>query len=237
MVTLRPYWYWGGVNFATHGSPHDSDANVPIVFYGAGIKAGRNTRRALVVDIAPTLAAIVGVRPMEATGRSRDSRGDTTVAECSANNRQPRPRLHSNVCGFGPLRTLNVRASKLTGQDSAARVEAWLRSKQVELTGEVLVITGRGAGSLDGIPVVKEATQTRAEPPPSSRCHRVVRRGHAGIVRREPRAASFAARGARASKKPGTDACSPAPRYSGAQAGDPGPPVAISLLARSTRLV
>jgi len=60
---------------------------------------------------------------------------------------------------FGPLRTLNVRASKLTRQDSAARVEAWLRSKQVELTGEVLVITGRGAGSLDGIPVLKEATQ------------------------------------------------------------------------------
>jgi predicted AlkP superfamily pyrophosphatase or phosphodiesterase len=65
VVTLRPYWYWSGVNFATHGSPHDSDANVPIVFYGAGIKPGRNTRRALVVDIAPTLAAMLGVRPME----------------------------------------------------------------------------------------------------------------------------------------------------------------------------
>ncbi len=60
---------------------------------------------------------------------------------------------------FGPLRTLNVRASKLSGQESAARVEAWLRSKQVELTGEVLVITGRGAGSLDGIPVVKDAAR------------------------------------------------------------------------------
>lgn len=65
VVTLRPYWYWQGVNFATHGSPHDPDANVPIIFYGAGIKPGRNTRRALVVDIAPTLAAIIGVRPME----------------------------------------------------------------------------------------------------------------------------------------------------------------------------
>lgn len=59
---------------------------------------------------------------------------------------------------FGPLRTLNVRASMLTGDESAARVEAWLRSKQVELTGDVLIITGRGAGSLGGIPVVKEAT-------------------------------------------------------------------------------
>jgi len=65
VVTLRPYWYWSTVNNATHGSPHDSDAAVPIIFYGAGIKPGRNVKRALVVDIAPTLAAIVGVRPME----------------------------------------------------------------------------------------------------------------------------------------------------------------------------
>ena len=65
VVTLKPYWYWQGYNFATHGSPHDQDANVPIIFYGAGIKPGKNTRRALVVDIAPTLAAVLGVRPME----------------------------------------------------------------------------------------------------------------------------------------------------------------------------
>jgi arylsulfatase A-like enzyme len=65
VVTLKPFWYWSTVNFATHGTPHDSDANVPIVFYGAGIKPARNSRRALVVDIAPTLAQIIGVRPQE----------------------------------------------------------------------------------------------------------------------------------------------------------------------------
>jgi predicted AlkP superfamily pyrophosphatase or phosphodiesterase len=65
VVTLRPFWYWASAGYATHGSPHDSDANVPIIFYGAGIKAGRNTRRALVVDIAPTLASLLGVRPLE----------------------------------------------------------------------------------------------------------------------------------------------------------------------------
>ncbi|HEX6315418.1 MAG TPA: hypothetical protein VFZ73_11190 [Gemmatimonadaceae bacterium] len=47
----------------------------------------------------------------------------------------------------------------LTGSDSAKRVETWLRSKQVELNGEVLIITGRGAGSFAGVPVVKEATR------------------------------------------------------------------------------
>lgn len=65
VVTLRPYWYWQGVTYSTHGSPHDSDANVPIIFYGAGINPGRQARKALVVDIAPTLASILGVRPME----------------------------------------------------------------------------------------------------------------------------------------------------------------------------
>jgi hypothetical protein len=59
---------------------------------------------------------------------------------------------------FGPLRTLNLRSSMPTGDESAARVESWLRSKQVELSGEVLVITGRGTGSIGGVPVVKERT-------------------------------------------------------------------------------
>jgi predicted AlkP superfamily pyrophosphatase or phosphodiesterase len=66
VVTLKPYWYCSCVNFATHGTPHDSDANVPIIFYGAGVKPGRNTKKVLVVDIAPTLAEIIGVRPTEA---------------------------------------------------------------------------------------------------------------------------------------------------------------------------
>jgi predicted AlkP superfamily pyrophosphatase or phosphodiesterase len=65
VVTLRPGWYWQGVTTATHGTPHHADAAVPIIFAGAGIKPGRYDRRALVVDIAPTLAAIVGVEPLE----------------------------------------------------------------------------------------------------------------------------------------------------------------------------
>ena len=59
---------------------------------------------------------------------------------------------------FGPLRTLNVRAGQLSGAEAARRVDRWLRSKQVELTGEVHIITGRGAGSPGGIPVVRDAS-------------------------------------------------------------------------------
>lgn len=65
VVTLKPYWYWAGVTFATHGSPHDYDANVPVLLWGSRVKAGRYTDRVRVVDLAPTLAELVGVRPME----------------------------------------------------------------------------------------------------------------------------------------------------------------------------
>ena len=65
VVTLKPYWYWEGVGYATHGSPHDYDANVPIILWGTRIKAGRYPDKARVVDLAPTLAELAGVRPME----------------------------------------------------------------------------------------------------------------------------------------------------------------------------
>ncbi len=64
-VTLEPYWYWGSGRTATHGMPHDYDANVPIVFAGAGVKPGRYADSVRTVDIAPTLAALVGVQPIE----------------------------------------------------------------------------------------------------------------------------------------------------------------------------
>lgn len=58
---------------------------------------------------------------------------------------------------FGAARTLNLREGLPTGADAARRVEQWLRAKQVEAPGEVLIITGRGANSIDGIAVVREA--------------------------------------------------------------------------------
>lgn len=66
VVTLAPYDYWVSTfNGAQHGSPNDSDAHVPILFYGNMIRAGRFAEFARVVDIAPTLAAIVRATPLE----------------------------------------------------------------------------------------------------------------------------------------------------------------------------
>ena len=59
---------------------------------------------------------------------------------------------------FGAARTLNLRASLPTAADAAQRVDRWLREQQMQHTGEVLVITGRGNNSDGGVSVVREAT-------------------------------------------------------------------------------
>ena len=65
VVTLAPYNYWLGYASAQHGSPNDSDARVPIIFYGKDIRPGRYAEFARVADMAPTLAAVVHVSPQE----------------------------------------------------------------------------------------------------------------------------------------------------------------------------
>jgi arylsulfatase A-like enzyme len=50
---------------ATHGSPYDQDAWVPIIFYGPWVKPGKYSAFVRTVDMAPTLAAIARVTPLE----------------------------------------------------------------------------------------------------------------------------------------------------------------------------
>jgi arylsulfatase A-like enzyme len=65
-VTLEPYYYWYTTRYATHGTPHDYDAHIPMLFMGPMFKAGTYVKTVRSVDIAPTLAAAVGVHPTEA---------------------------------------------------------------------------------------------------------------------------------------------------------------------------
>ena len=62
---------------------------------------------------------------------------------------------------FGRARTLDLRASLPSAADAEARAESWLRERQASIGGEVLIITGRGRGSDDGIPVIRPAIQRR----------------------------------------------------------------------------
>lgn len=64
-VSLKPNYYWSTVAYATHGTPNQLDAWVPIVFAGAPFKPGRYTKEVHTVDIAPTLAAALGISPIE----------------------------------------------------------------------------------------------------------------------------------------------------------------------------
>ena len=61
VITLTKFSTFGG-NVASHGSPYDYDSQVPLIFYGAGISAGVHSEFVRTVDIAPTLAALVGVK-------------------------------------------------------------------------------------------------------------------------------------------------------------------------------
>jgi hypothetical protein len=58
---------------------------------------------------------------------------------------------------FGLKNILNLRESLPTAADARFRVEAWLRERQVSRAGEVLVITGRGNQSPNGVSPVREA--------------------------------------------------------------------------------
>lgn len=57
---------------------------------------------------------------------------------------------------FGPSRTLNLRESLPTADEARARADNWIRAKQVERAGELLIITGRGNGSEGGVAVVRQ---------------------------------------------------------------------------------
>lgn len=64
-VTLKPGHVFGRATYAQHGSPHDYDAHVPLIFYGPHFRPGKYPQFARVVDIAPTLARVLKVKPTE----------------------------------------------------------------------------------------------------------------------------------------------------------------------------
>jgi predicted AlkP superfamily pyrophosphatase or phosphodiesterase len=74
-LASKPYWMLESSRSSatTHGSAWEYDTHVPILFYGPRwVRAARVDEPAEVADIAPTLAAIVGVpAPAQSEGRAR----------------------------------------------------------------------------------------------------------------------------------------------------------------------
>jgi len=65
VTTLDRFNYPAGARNAMHGSPWDEDAWVPVMFWGAPFRPGKYDARAHVVDMASTLADVLGIRPLE----------------------------------------------------------------------------------------------------------------------------------------------------------------------------
>ena len=68
-IVQKPYWL-ASQNGTSHGTPFSYDTHVPVIFFGHGIRAGRYDENVRTADIAPTLAALLGVNtPSGSVGR------------------------------------------------------------------------------------------------------------------------------------------------------------------------
>jgi predicted AlkP superfamily pyrophosphatase or phosphodiesterase len=67
-ITVKPNWLMAAEG-ATHGSPHAYDRAVPVILMGRPFSARRYLGEASPADIAPTLAALTGVRLPSPDGR------------------------------------------------------------------------------------------------------------------------------------------------------------------------
>jgi predicted AlkP superfamily pyrophosphatase or phosphodiesterase len=66
----EPYHMFSSPPGTTHVTPYSYDNHVPLIFYGPGIRAGVHYEAATVNDVAPTLAAILGIEtPSGSAGR------------------------------------------------------------------------------------------------------------------------------------------------------------------------
>lgn len=69
LLILEPGWLTGAARGTSHGTGFSYDTNVPILFFGWGVKHGSSSRHASITDIAPTLSMMLDIRlPNGSTG-------------------------------------------------------------------------------------------------------------------------------------------------------------------------
>jgi predicted AlkP superfamily pyrophosphatase or phosphodiesterase len=67
-IMPKPYWLMSSAG-TTHGTGYFYDERVPVLLFGAGIKAGKYWGTASPADLAPTLAALCGITMARPDGR------------------------------------------------------------------------------------------------------------------------------------------------------------------------
>lgn len=61
-IILDPFWIRGST-VATHGTPYNYDAHVPLILMGTGIVPSRHNNHVALNDLAPTVAALLDIEP------------------------------------------------------------------------------------------------------------------------------------------------------------------------------
>jgi len=65
LLQTKPFYFWGSWGErdegSTHGSPYEYDTHVPLILAGRGIRPGNYATAADITDLAPTLAAVLGI--------------------------------------------------------------------------------------------------------------------------------------------------------------------------------
>ena len=78
---------------AMHGTHYEYDIHVPLIFWGAGVKAGTSDAASTPYDLAPTVGSWLGVTLPDAVGKpARAADGDRTTPPGSPRKRRPRYR-------------------------------------------------------------------------------------------------------------------------------------------------
>lgn len=63
-ILTQPGWLWGNYNAANHGTAYDDDTRIPLIFSGWKIaKPGVRSREVYADDVAPSILALLGVKP------------------------------------------------------------------------------------------------------------------------------------------------------------------------------
>jgi predicted AlkP superfamily pyrophosphatase or phosphodiesterase len=108
-VIPKAGWIFGN-STTTHGTPHDYDQHVPVIFYGAGIRPGLRNEAASPADVAVTLASMVGVHLQSPDGHVLASaiqagreRAQRTSLRSGASGEAASERRSRGVRGAKPL--------------------------------------------------------------------------------------------------------------------------------------
>jgi arylsulfatase A-like enzyme len=68
VIVPKPYYIIGAADATTHGTSHEYDQHVPLIFFGAGVHPGHYDMPSSPADLAPTLASRIGLAMPGADG-------------------------------------------------------------------------------------------------------------------------------------------------------------------------